>query len=617
MDGKRIKLHEPAVDFIDNRLPTIHGGFANDDLVYYPPIRRYTHRALIPMPTPEVGQAGPVDAAAQKALGTDKHFLPEQAYLTQALTRLPTMDSELDPKWDVRTETTWAGVLAIAVKAQELYTNPTGRSGKVRQVFRTITKKSRFVEPYVAAIPSGTWTAPIGAILSLILTAARQSTQVTMELNEAMRTLDTRVHDIDHCLYIYRGSQRVEQAALALTVSIVAAVEAMIAFYRSSSGRRFGSAIARGKEYQSALLDRVAEISTASQHLAHEANKKHQATTHAVEQKQDTLIESAVDIRLELVAMYNGMLGVFRDYDRGQEEMIELLRNIPKGKKHPQVHVSTLINALNHPVDIDEDDISYYLGNRALMDPDLKDKAAWLVRCPQVEGWMTASSSRELLVHGNAESDFDGDTSVTSFVSAVLCRLFKLQSPVIVISFFCDQNTRRGDPNCGGTGLLRALIAHLLDSAKLDLAFLTPYLIQGVRDSDLHALHDVFTNLVWQLEGRILICVIDGVDVYETRERRDDFYYALRAVLDLVADADLPVVMKVLVTSPTTTSQVHRAFHEANKVFVPVELDGVETEVGEFSVEDTVGLYSREMQAYSRGEISEGHHRGRTWSDDE
>jgi hypothetical protein len=264
---------------------------------------------------------------------------------------------------------------------------------------------------------------------------------------------------------------------------------------------------------------------------------------------------------------------------------------------HAWIRQERLASAVNHQVNIDEDDVACFLNASAQMTEVTKEKVAWLIRSPQVEEWLTTPFSRELLVHGNADiSTTDYDTCVTSVASAFLSRAVRGPSRRVVISFFCSQHTSRHDPDGGAPGMMRALIAQLLEYKPFEVDFLTPSHIQDIENGEINQLCSLFKKLVSQLHGHLLLCIIDGVDVYETSDRKTDFYIALRSILDLIIDDELRVVVKVLVTSLTTTSEVRKGFRSADIVSIPWEVDGPDVEMTEFAAEESIMVYSQRMQ---------------------
>ena len=71
----------------------------------------------------------------------------------------------------------------------------------------------------------------------------------------------------------------------------------------------------------------------------------------------------------------------------------------------------------------------------------------------------------------------------------------------------------------------------------------------------------LFAWLVRRLpRGVTLVCLIEGVSHYETDDYEDDMLRGLGRLLSLMRDKSVAAVVKVLVTSATTTDSVQAAF---------------------------------------------------------
>jgi hypothetical protein len=90
-------------------------------------------------------------------------------YLVKGLAQLSISEPGPPPEWDIRTKQTWDEVIGIVLKAQSVYKNPPGASGKVRKIFRKAAEKSVYIEPLLPAISSESYTAPISAILEILI----------------------------------------------------------------------------------------------------------------------------------------------------------------------------------------------------------------------------------------------------------------------------------------------------------------------------------------------------------------------------------------------------------------------------------------------------------------
>lgn len=68
--------------------------------------------------------------------------------------------------------------------------------------------------------------------------------------------------------------------------------------------------------------------------------------------------------------------------------------------------------------------------------------------------------------------------------------------------------------------------------------------------------------LVRQLPYRItMVCILDGVDIFENDAHEEDLLKVLRFLVGLARDSSMPPAIKLLASSATKTVLAHTAFH--------------------------------------------------------
>lgn len=160
--------------------------------------------------------------------------------------------------------------------------------------------------------------------------------------------------------------------------------------------------------------------------------------------------------------------------------------------------------------------------------------AAYLSETRPFRQWLQNLQSDHLLVDGHCENHSVGSTSAMSVFCASLIRSLldraeqqrNLQSPNIVLYFFCGQHRYDDGPLAGPQGLIRSLTTQLIlawptQFPDPDLGFLASLLhgrVYGVEDDlEVGVVCRIFHALSSQLPSSSAVhCIIDGIPYFET-----------------------------------------------------------------------------------------------------
>ena len=162
--------------------------------------------------------------------------------------------------------------------------------------------------------------------------------------------------------------------------------------------------------------------------------------------------------------------------------------------------------------------------------PIAMDRASWVMRSEKVVAWLAqAEKSCALLIHGSSEP-FQY-TSPLSMFCGHLVGLFAAAKPVLVLNYFCGLHMGT-DSRSNARGMLVSMIGQLLGQGAhkglhFELSFIDDDDICSLEKDDIEALCNVFRDLVLQIsDNKFLICIIDGISLYETSDRRNELMYA-------------------------------------------------------------------------------------------
>lgn len=238
---------------------------------------------------------------------------------------------------------------------------------------------------------------------------------------------------------------------------------------------------------------------------------------------------------------------------------------------------------LHELVAIDLDTITRDLEFMAQQSPHINSlsqvQSRQLLFNPRFHYWISSNKSNVLLLDGNLESNAMSRCSPMSSLCAALISGLAQQGRAHVVYFFCGAHSTSFDPVGGPVGLVRCLIAQLLALREFDIDFIRFGLWnEQLEQNKLVALCGVFRELVTQLPGTILFCIIDRVSLFETDRWRTQMQKLMKSLTLLARDEILGAVFKLLVTGPGISKDV--------KAIVPphyridIAEDGFEDEVG-------------------------------------
>ncbi|KAF8861121.1 hypothetical protein BDZ45DRAFT_740720 [Acephala macrosclerotiorum] len=238
-------------------------------------------------------------------------------------------------------------------------------------------------------------------------------------------------------------------------------------------------------------------------------------------------------------------------------------------QQQPYLDMNGLRDLLNIP-DLDLIDIAHITETQNLIPARLRSRSEQLVTTPQFNNWLVLPKSRELLVHGDFDSISPNYISALSLLCATLTKAMRTRRSYISLVFFCGLHVEEDEGPVGGKTMVQSLIAQLLRQQFFDLSQLSQEIdIELVKKDSLGALSLLFRWLVRRIpQDLTLVCIIDGISHYENDDFEDDILKVLRLLLSLSRDENSETVVKILVTSPSTTDSVQEEFREDDACFV-------------------------------------------------
>lgn len=198
-----------------------------------------------------------------------------------------------------------------------------------------------------------------------------------------------------------------------------------------------------------------------------------------------------------------------------------------------------------------------------------------LLSNPRFHHWIGSNKSDVLLIDGNSELS---RCSPMSSLCAALISGLAHQKRSQIVYFFCGAHCTSSDPIGGPAGLVRCLIAQLLDFREFDIDFIRFSLgSEQLQQNNLTVWCGILRELVTQLSDTVVFCVMDGVSFFEAEPWRSQMQELMRSLTLLAGDGVLGAVFKLLVTSPGASKDAKAVIPP--KCFIQILEDGVEDEV--------------------------------------
>lgn len=236
--------------------------------------------------------------------------------------------------------------------------------------------------------------------------------------------------------------------------------------------------------------------------------------------------------------------------------------------------------SIDDQADVAADDTSSLLKIIYTLSLPSQDRAVALITSPDLQSWVTSTSSCALLINGYmAYSEHETRQSPLSYVCAkmadsVLSRTFRspnnTNNTILGVRWFCGQHTNMAtDYDAHPPGMLNNLLAQLINQCLEDsYSPLNCDLFLQDATLKLSDLCDLFVRLFEALPGgTVLFCMLDGIPYYEDTDRQTECWEVLSTLVNLArrkGDA-INGVFKLLVTAPLRS-------HCVQELFLPAEV---------------------------------------------
>ncbi|KAI0508926.1 hypothetical protein F5B22DRAFT_658718 [Xylaria bambusicola] len=318
-----IRLHSPAVDFIDTRLSKYHPVFQHPDAAYDEDMDKFVIKipdktglsvygpmALVTGPDkaatalsntaptqvhPPINSPQTVSFQLSRQI-TTRQLPPDvvamefwQPIWPKAIARLEeTAEAagRIEKGFSIRNANTWEDIKTVLDRARMKY-DGLGRDSKWdhgciarlighgRRVGETVASP---VQQIIKLVPSHPVATPVLGAVDILMKAWKEATKVRKELTDTFdeNTMTSLFADMDQYLDMYPDDQNVVDSSVKLLVAIFNATEGAIGFYIGWRVSRIGRSIFEGEDYLKSFRDSLKHIKVAAGELSKESDKSFQ-----------------------------------------------------------------------------------------------------------------------------------------------------------------------------------------------------------------------------------------------------------------------------------------------------------------------------------------------------
>ncbi|KAJ0415218.1 hypothetical protein BJY00DRAFT_317979 [Aspergillus carlsbadensis] len=240
-------------------------------------------------------------------------------------------------------------------------------------------------------------------------------------------------------------------------------------------------------------------------------------------------------------------------------------------------------------------DLEQALVQKGRFKPAVQGQVQSLLQHKRLPEWLNLHSPDLLLVEANLRSGgLERLSAVSVFCATFIIGMIKARPQDVIVHFFCGQHLAPRDPWNGPNGLVRSLILQLLmnlvDMKRLSLDFINDRgFLSDLEDHDLPSLCDALYYIVSQFPADTMVYVIiDHVSAFDTENHFADLTFVLEYLQDIVEDANLVPVFKVLLANPMQSTRRMKelsVFDEPDRIVTLSSMNSVPLQIDSLAVE--------------------------------
>ena len=201
-------------------------------------------------------------------------------------------------------------------------------------------------------------------------------------------------------------------------------------------------------------------------------------------------------------------------------------------------------------------------------DQSAHERGHLLMHNRELQVWLASGQSKLLLVDGNGGSASKRVSAMTFICASVAHSLPNKNASAI--THFCGLHTDLADTLGGPCGILRAILAQLLEIHDVHVKPVDSEAYDELQRLDLPRLCMFLGAAMKKLPTEaVVFCMIDGISLYEKDDWLEGTCYALRMIGDLTRDPEVSAIFKLLVTSPLASRYVAKYVQDEDHLVLP------------------------------------------------
>jgi hypothetical protein len=155
--------------------------------------------------------------------------------LPQAMEELKTSRDEPDKligtSNSIRAATGWVEMVNTLEKARARYYGYSGFIGFWKRAGHKVTDHANDAKRLVSLLPNTEYSSIIHCVFDIIFDAAKRTAKVRDEIETSLRQFREKLEDVESIVAVYTNEDEIVAAALDVLVSILQAIEDIVAYY--------------------------------------------------------------------------------------------------------------------------------------------------------------------------------------------------------------------------------------------------------------------------------------------------------------------------------------------------------------------------------------------------
>ncbi|KAL8382973.1 hypothetical protein RB595_006645 [Gaeumannomyces hyphopodioides] len=377
-------------------------------------------------------------------------------------------------------------------------------------ISRTFQRKSTALQLLLDFIPDSEYTSLICGVLTLVFGAAKRVNNLRERIIKCLESLSDPVQRTEKYMIVYTEDPGVWDAAEALYLGILEAVEAMLHWMDSSAFANGIKSLFQQSSYGKSLEDDIIKKGI---------------------EDNVTEFENAV-----LLALHRNIDSVKRtgeDTNQTVRQIVQML--VDQERVAPPLPLNSVRNYIT-PVHLHrilgvQKDAHVMDMQMATIDaqkastPEFNNRAAVLLRDGAFQAWFHSRTSQLLVVNGGMKLYPEQEAaSPLTLAACTLSSVLAESRQALPAIYLCGQHNDPDDGLSGPGGMLRCICAQMLQANPdaLDCSAFNYEFVEGISAQNIEALNSLFTLMLNTMPGRLVV-IVDAVSWLEAGPWVEEF----------------------------------------------------------------------------------------------